>query len=495
MFRTVWRMLMNEYNGGGYRPYNNGQAPYTGQEQPYVNREQPYMNRDGFAEQNFYGQQGVMNEYSFDTQSRPGSAGKKILTAFLAVLGVAAIAVTSIVGYTLVTGKNSPEPADRQERNNTGLMAVNGDNSAAERTVNRKDLPTLEQMAAPPDALTIPEVIEKMSPSVVGISCITDMGIATGSGIVLSEDGYIITNAHVINDAESISVVLPPYYGDDDDTQDELTFTAETVGKDTQTDIAVLKIDYNGLQKAEIGRSEDVQVGELAIVIGNPLGLDLANTATTGIISAKDRTITVEDITMKVFQTDASINGGNSGGALINAYGQVVGITSAKVASADVEGLGFAIPIDDALPIVSDLMSYGYVTGRPSLGVTGADVTSAYSSYYGIPQGFLIRTVTEGSGAEKAGIQENDIIIAIDDNIVNGIVQLNDVKNQHKPGDTVTLTIYRNGKKLDVDVVLDEATGETVTPQDNRGGNNNYDNNYDDYNGYYYDPFNFFGGF
>ena len=289
-------------------------------------------------------------------------------------------------------------------------------------------------------------------------------------------------------------MVLPPYYGEEGDTQDQLTFTATNVGKDTQTDLAVLKIEYDGLQKAEIGKSADVQVGELAIVIGNPLGLDLANTATSGIISAKDRTITVEDITMKVFQTDASINGGNSGGALINAYGQVVGITSAKVASAEVEGLGFAIPIDDALPIVGDLMAYGYVTGRPSLGITGADVTAAYSSYYGIPQGFLVRTVTPESGAAKAGIQENDIIIAIDDTIVNGIVQLNAVKNEHAPGDTVTLTVYRNRKKLDVEVVLDESTGETAVEEEPTENNSNGYDRYNDYD-YYYDPFNFFGGF
>ncbi|HCJ41068.1 S1C family serine protease [uncultured Ruminococcus sp.] len=484
---------MNEYNGGGHRPYNNGQTPYITQDQPYVNREHPYVNRESY-EQGYYDHQGVTNEYSYQPNAKKGSAGKKILTAFLAVLGVAAIAVTSIVGYKLVTGKNDPEPAGRQDKTANELIKTDDDSSKVETAINRSNLPTLEQLAAPADAMPIPDIIEKMSPSVVGISCITNKGIATGSGIVLSEDGYIITNAHVIKDAQSISVVLPPYYGEEGDTQDQLTFTATNVGKDTQTDLAVLKIEYDGLQKAEIGKSADVQVGELAIVIGNPLGLDLANTATSGIISAKDRTITVEDITMKVFQTDASINGGNSGGALINAYGQVVGITSAKVASAEVEGLGFAIPIDDALPIVGDLMAYGYVTGRPSLGITGADVTAAYSSYYGIPQGFLVRTVTPESGAAKAGIQENDIIIAIDDTIVNGIVQLNAVKNEHAPGDTVTLTVYRNRKKLDVEVVLDESTGETAVEEEPTENNNNGYDRYNDYD-YYYDPFNFFGGF
>ena len=478
---------MSEYNGGGYSPFNNNN------DTPHV--QQPYVNRESYGEPQYYTPQGTSHEYSYQPPVKKSSVGKKILTAFAATLGVAAIAVTSIVGYRIVAGDHGAGPADRRSNafneaaDNKGLP-----DPSAPSSINRLNLPTLEQLAAPEDAMKIPDIISKLSPSVVGISCITNKGIATGSGIILSEDGYIITNAHVIKDAQSISVVLPTSYGNGDETQDDLTFTAENVGKDTQTDLAVLKIDKNDLVKAEIGRSSDVQVGQLAIVIGNPLGLDLANTATSGIISAKDRTITVEDITMKVFQTDASINGGNSGGALINAYGQVIGITSAKVASADVEGLGFAIPIDDALPIVSDLMSYGYVTGRPSLGITGADVKAAYSTYYGIPQGFLVKTVTPGSGAEAAGLQENDIILAIDDNIVNGIVQLNDVKNKHKPGDTVTLTVYRSNRKIDIDVVLDEATGEEAAAQQETQKEDDYYDRYNDYD-YYYDPFSFFGGF
>ncbi|WP_295154479.1 S1C family serine protease [uncultured Ruminococcus sp.] len=477
-------MMDNNGNNGGYRPYN-GQQPYVNNEQNHFNDPRYYNNNSG----------GYTGEYSYTPQRQSGNTGRKILTSVLAVFSITAIAVTSIIGYRLVVGKDDLMPADRQDNSVVTVPDAETGTQTAERAVVRGDLPTLQQLAAPADALTVPEIIEKMSPSVVGISCITNQGIATGSGIILSEDGYIITNAHVIKDAQSISVVLPPVYGSETDTQDDLTYTAENVGKDTQTDLAVLKIERTDLRKAEIGTSADVRVGELAIVIGNPLGLDLANTATSGIISAKDRTITVEDITMKVMQTDASINGGNSGGALINAYGQVIGITSAKVASAQVEGLGFAIPIDDALPIVKDLMAYGYVTGRPSLGITGTDITAAYSSYYGIPQGFLVRTITTGGGADRAGLKENDIIIAINDNIVNGIVQLNNVKNTFKPGDTVTLTVYRDRKKLDIDVVLDEATGETAqTDTNNNNNNNNNGNGYNDYN-YYYDPFSFFGGF
>jgi serine protease Do len=485
----------NGYNGG----YQNGanQNPNTQYSQSYGQDNNAY-GYGGQNPQNGYNNSG-MNEFSYNPNKPKKTIGKKILTGVIAVLSVAAVATTSIVGYTLVTGKNIVGTSDSEAATTKSSSDSSTD---AKSTVDRSNLPTLEQLAAPSDALSIPEIVEKVSPSVVGISCITSSGVATGSGIILSEDGYIITNAHVIEDAQSISVVLPSSYSDSDDSSDEnsednLTYTAELVGSDEQTDLAVLKIDKTGLTAADIGKSEDVQVGELSIVIGNPLGLDLANSVTAGIISAKDRTITVEDRTMNLIQTDASVNNGNSGGPLINAYGQVIGITSAKVSSSVAEGLGFAIPIDEALPIIQDLMENGYVTGRPSLGITGTDVTSAYSSYYGIPQGFLVASVTEGSGAEAAGIQQNDIIIAINDTMVSSISELNEIKNQFSVGDTVTLTVYRNGKKLDVDVVLGESSGEdsstsSSTQQNNTNDNySNYGNGYGSYG--YTNPFGSYG--
>ena len=269
-----------------------------------------------------------------------------------------------------------------------------------------------------------------------------------------------------------------------DSSEDNLTYTAELVGADNQTDIAVLKIKADGLTAAEFGTSSDLQIGEAAIVIGNPVSLSLANSVTAGIISATDRTLTIEDRTINYIQTDAAINGGNSGGPLINAYGQVIGIASARVDASVADSLCFAIPIDDALPIVDDLMKNGYVTGRPSLGVTGANVSSAYASYYGIPQGFLVRGVTKGGGAEAAGIQENDIIIGIEDQFITNLAELNEVKNKFKVGDTVNLTIYRNGKKISVDVVLGESTAESVTQeQQNEEQQQNYNNYYDYYGG------------
>lgn len=440
---------------------------------------------------NFYSRPDInmsQNEFSY-TPSRPRrTVGKRILTAVLAIIFVGAVSVTSIVGYNMITGKNNPQDSNSTKDAELAPLPV-------EETVNEKNdkpIPTLEQLAAPEDALPIPEIINKMSPSVVGISCITGKGeIYTGSGIILTEDGYIITNAHVIEGAQTIAVLLPTDYAESADSDEsELTFDAELIGKDEQTDLAVLKIKKTGLKAAEMGHSSDIRVGELSIVIGNPLGLDLANSATAGIISAKDRTITIEDRTMKVLQTDASINHGNSGGPLINAYGQVIGITSAKVASSDVEGLGFAIPIDDALPIITDLIENGYVTGRPSLGISGSNITRSYSSYYGVPQGFLVREINPGSCAQNAGLQINDVIIAINDTVISDLNELNNIKNSFKPGDTITLTVYRNGRKVDVTVVLDEASGEqqaktqkTTEPAPPE--------NYSDY----YDPYNFFYGY
>ena len=446
-------------------------------------------NNNGFNTYN----QGDKNEFTY-TPNKKRSKGKKILTGVIAVLCVGAIGTTSIVGYNLVTGKSVGTTSS------STVTSKDSSDTKTKSTVDRTNLPTIEQLSTPSDAMSIPDIVKKVSPSVVGISCILSNGTATGSGIIMSEDGYIVTNAHVVDGAKSISVVLPDSYNgtdtsdssdskksddstDSSDSEDNLTYTATLVGKDTQSDIAVLKIDATGLTAAEFGTSADLQVGEASIVIGNPLGFSLANSVTAGIISATDRTLTVEDRTMNLIQTDASINSGNSGGPLINAYGQVIGITSAKVSSSVGEGLGFAIPIDEGLPIIEDLMKNGYVTGRPSLGLSGTDITSAYSSYYGVPQGFLVKSVTEGSGSEKAGIQENDIIIGINGTVISSISELNEIKNKCQVGDTVQLTVYRNKKMINVDVVLGESTAESSETNDDT--QNDQQNDYNNYNDYY----------
>lgn len=311
----------------------------------------------------------------------------------------------------------------------------NDDDTSSASSVDRSNLPSIIQLATPSDAMSIPDIVDKVSPSVVGISCMTSSGTVTGTGIIMSEDGYIITNAHVVDGANTISVVLPSSYTDESSGSESETIAAELVGADSQTDLAVVKIDRTGLTAAEFGTSSEIRVGEVSIVIGNPLGFDLANSVTAGIISATDRTLTIEDRTMNLIQTDASINSGNSGGPLINAYGQVIGITSAKVSSTYGEGLGFAIPIDEAIPIVEDLIQYGYVTGRPTLGISGENVTDVYSQYYDIPKGFFVRSVEEGSAAEEAGIQVNDIVIGIEGTLIESIEEFNEIKEEYQAGD------------------------------------------------------------
>lgn len=425
-----------------------------------------------------------MNEFSYKPEKKK-SRGRKALTGIIGVLSVVAIGATSIVGYSLVTGIGTESDSSSLSSQSQSSKAQN---TSGKPTVNRENLPSIIQLATTSDAMTIPDIVDKVSPSVVGISCMTNSGTVTGTGIIMSADGYIITNAHVVNGASAISVVLPSSYTDESSGNDDSTIEAELIGKDTQTDLAVIKINKNGLTAAEFGTSAEIKVGEVSIVIGNPLGFDLANSVTAGIISATDRTLTIEDRTMNLIQTDASINNGNSGGPLINAYGQVIGVTSAKVASTYGEGLGFAIPIDEATPIIDDLIKYGYVTGRPTLGISGENVTDVYSQYYDIPKGFFVRSVESESAAEKAGIKVNDIVIGIEGNLIESIEEFNEVKEKYKAGDEITVSVYRDGEIIDKKVTLGEAIDKNEEQQNNQQQNNGgYDN--------YREFFNQFGGF
>ncbi len=258
----------------------------------------------------------------------------------------------------------------------------------------------------------------------------------SGSGIIISEDGYIVTNQHVIDGATEISVVL--------NTGDE--YTAKLVGADEKSDLAVLKIEATGLTAAVIGDSDAVQVGDLAVAIGNPLGQEFAGTVTAGVISAVNRTMTVDNKKYNLIQTDAAINPGNSGGALVNCYGEVIGINSVKISTTGVEGIGFAIAMSEAKPIIDDLMNNGYVSGRPLVGITA----------YATGSGLLVRSVSEGSGAQKAGITANDLIVKADGKVVKTVDELNEIRDTKKAGEVLQLTIIRNGELVNVDVTLGE---------------------------------------
>lgn len=312
--------------------------------------------------------------------------------------------------------------------------------------------------------LTIPEIAAQVGPSVVGVINKTKVQPqryydpfsgryyysadentdemveqGSGSGIIISTDGYIVTNQHVIDGAQEVSIIL--------NTGDEIT--AQIIGQDVKTDLAVLKIDTDKtLTAAVLGDSTSVQVGELAVAIGNPMGQEFSGSVTAGIISAVNRTMTIENRTYNLLQTDAAINSGNSGGALINQYGEVIGINSVKLSESGVEGMGFAIAISEAKPIIDDLMSNGYVTGRPLVGI------SVQETKYGL----FVASVQENSGAADAGLQEGDLIISVDGQKVSSTAEINDLRDQKKPGDTMVFRVLRDGEQIDANVVLTESS-------------------------------------
>lgn len=274
---------------------------------------------------------------------------------------------------------------------------------------------------------------------------------ASGSGFVLTQNGYIVTNYHVIEDADSVTVQFKN--GDE--------FPAKIVGAEEENDVAVLKIDAQGLTPVRLGSSTDLVVGEQVTAIGNPLG-EMTFSQTVGYVSALDKPLTMSDGTViNVLQTDTAINSGNSGGPLFNMYGQVIGITNAKYSNnggsgASIEGICFAIPIDDVKDIIKDLMEHGYVTGKPYVGVTLATVNAQAAAQYGRPGGAYVQSVVAGAAADKAGLRKGDIITAVDGEEVDGHAAFIDIKNRHRAGDTVTLSIDREAKSMTLTLTFDE---------------------------------------
>ncbi len=264
----------------------------------------------------------------------------------------------------------------------------------------------------------------------------------SGSGIIISEDGYIVTNEHVVDGASEISVIL--------NTGEE--YKATLVGADEKSDLAVLKIDKTGLMPATLGNSENLEVGELVVAIGNPLGQELFGTVTDGIVSAVNRTMTVDDKSYNLIQTNAAINPGNSGGALVDRFGNVIGINTIKLSNTEVEGIGFAIAISEAKPIIADLMNNGYVSGRPLVGITVTENKNGLSVY----------SIAEDSGAQNAGIQVGDLIVKADGIAINTSKKLNEIRDKKAPGESITFTVIRNGELKDIEVIL----GEDVPSQE-----------------------------
>lgn len=311
---------------------------------------------------------------------------------------------------------------------------------------------TLQLSSLPADAqeLSLQDVYDKCAPSVVAITAdVGDGSYYWGTGIVLTADGYIITNTHVLEGTSSATVTL----------WDNTEYDAKLVGDDSISDIAVLKIEATGLTPAEFGDSDSLRVGDRVVAIGNPLGEELRGTMTDGIISAINRDITYGGHTMTLLQTNAAINEGNSGGPLINLYGQVVGITNMKMmstslTSATIEGIGFAIPSATMKSVVDALIASGTVTGRPAIGITVGPVPEDAANYYDLPDGLYVDNVSKGSDAEAKGIMVGDILTAVNGQPVTTTAEVSAIKDALQVGDTLTLTIYRSGETFDVDVVL-----------------------------------------
>lgn len=388
-------------------------------------------------------------------QPKPKKHGSKFGLKLLAVVLCCAITSAASLGVFVVMIQNGVINVQSSEASSNAAFTisrvVNGDTGSD----------TSASSDGTVSAMSDQDIAAKLTPSVVCIqnyqvtqnygfmqTDTSDSSVSPaseGSGIIMSEDGYIITNAHVVEGATSLKVM----------TSDGETYEAQLIGSDTVTDLAVVKINATGLTAAEFGSSEDLRVADKVMAIGNPGGHELSSSVTIGYVSALNRAISnnTTGYTMEYIQTDAAINPGNSGGALINEYGQVVGINSAKISATGYEGLGFAIPIDTAQPIISDLIQYGYVKDRAVLGISGQFIDSMTGRFYGLPQGEYVAQLNS-SEAQASGLQVGDVITAIDGQQLDSESTLRSAILSKKPGDTVTLQVYRSATQQSATVEL-----------------------------------------
>jgi len=301
--------------------------------------------------------------------------------------------------------------------------------------------------------LSLQEIYENTIDSVVSISCRADDGSSSGTGVVLSRNGYLVTNSHVVEDADRISVLFT----------DGRQLEARVVGADAISDLAVLWVDAKNLEPAQFGSSDSLRVGDLAVAIGDPLGIEFRGTMTDGIISAINRDVTSGGRTMTLIQTNAALNSGNSGGPLLNCYGQVIGINTLKIGaftdSAGVEGIGFAIPSTTVKEIVDQLIAQGYVSGRPYLGLSVREISSAERQFYRLPAGLLVTQVEKGTNAHTQGLEAGDILVQMDGSDIATQEALTSVLLKHQVGDSLNAVIYRGGKYYTTQLTLEESKG------------------------------------
>ena len=374
---------------------------------------------------------------------------KKRLQKAPVVAAVVSAVVTSVLCCGIFAASlGAFHSGHSQKKPETNMLTINGSHGSETIT------PVANTLSG--GQMTIPDIYDKVSPAVVSIistmqssSSYLQNSTATGngSGVILTADGYIVTNNHVVDGASIITVK----------TTANQSLNAQVVGKDARTDLAVLKVECDKeLPFAELGDSASLRVGDMALAIGNPLQEALASTLTVGYISAIDRTMVIEDRQMTMLQTDAAINPGNSGGALINIYGQVIGINTAKSTGYDIEGLGFAIPINEAIPIIESIIEHGYVKGRPLVGITGIDVTDRIAKANNLPIGVYVDSVMSGGAAEQGGIKAGDVILKFDGKEITSIDEVNEIRDDHKVGDKIEIVLSRNGEKKTVTITLQE---------------------------------------
>lgn len=382
-----------------------------------------------------------------NTNNHKNSFGKTIFVPFC----------SGILGATLVIGTCFGIPSIREK-----LFGSNS-KSYVETSSNTTNNGTVDLVSLSNYSDTAVGVANTVLPSIVGIKVQYTVNSfftrgstaeAEGSGVIISEDGYILTNNHVVTTSDSSS-----YYQVSEASKitvslynDSTEYEAKIVGTDSQTDLAVIKIEKDGLTKANLGNSDSLKVGEVAFAIGNPLGMQ--STVTSGIISAVNRDVEDSDgKTYTLIQTDAAINSGNSGGALVNSAGEVVGINSMKLNGTGIEGIGFAIPINSTKSITEELISNGKVK-RPYIGISGRDVNSQTAAANGIVEGIYVVSVEAYSSAEKSGIKAGDVIIEIDGTSVKSMEELNKLKNSHSIGDTIKIKVNRSNKEVELTLTL-----------------------------------------
>ena len=437
--------------GGGNIP-PRGHSPY--ENSPYASS--PYMNQP--PQQDAWGNP-VSGGSKPPKPPRPHKTskanpwGKRILAGALTLVLVAAGCGITALGVNSHWQKVN-------ERNQAELQQQVQD---LQKQIRESAQAASGGSVAPGEALTPAQVYAQNVSSVVAISstmapnALGQVGASSGSGFILSADGYVVTNHHVINGATKVSVI----------TGDNTEYPAKVVGKDPANDVAVLKIDAHDLPAVTIGSSNDLLIGDMVVAIGNPLG-ELTATQTVGYVCGKDRTVATGGAAINMLQTDAAINPGNSGGPLFNMKGEVIGITTAKYSGttgsgASIEGIGFAVPIDDVLGIIHDLVEFGYVTGG-YLGISVRDVDPQIASVYSIPMGAYVVEVVPGFCAEKAGLQPKDIIVQVEDSVIRNSNDLIRVLRKYDAGDEISVTVSRAGAEKTLSMELDEKPQQGTTP-------------------------------